>query len=134
MSSKKYLNQSFTIVRRVEDALFSAVAGFPLPSSPNLELTFRTSVSFCSETHISFHLMHEPVLGAGQENAQSCDWEKLQSKGALKSCRPFHGGAFDSLVSESKCHLQHKLVVSLPLYVVFIIFDSHILFGIFLYP
>lgn len=95
-----------------------------LPSSPNLELTPRTSVSFCSKTPISFHSMHEPVLGAGQKNAQSCDWEKLQREGALESCRPLHSGACEFLFSERKCHLKHKLVVSLPLYFVFIIFDS----------
>lgn len=50
------------------------------PSSPNLEQEF-------SLLHILFHLMHDPVLGAGQENTQSCDWEKLQREGALESCR-----------------------------------------------
>lgn len=124
-SKKKYLNQSFAMVRRAEDTLFNIVAGlsYPLLSKPGA-VSQDFSLLFW-DLHVISLGVHEPVLGAGQENAQSCHWEKLQSKGALESCRPFHCGA---------CfweQMQHKLFVSLLLYLVFIIFDSFTFFWAF---
>lgn len=101
-SKKRYLNQSSTMVRRAEDALFSIVAGL---SSPFLSKSGVDSQDFSLlliwDPHFISLGVHEPVLGAGQEKAQSCDWEKLQSRDALESCRPLHC-ACESLVSETK--------------------------------
>lgn len=111
------------MVRRAEDALFSIVAGLSSPSQ-NMELTLRTSVSFWSGTHISFHLVYMnqclgqarrmPNLVTGRSYRAEVHW-----KAADLSTVPVN-----PFFLRPNCHLQHKSIVPLPLYFVFIIFDS----------
>lgn len=65
---------------KAEDALFSIAAGL---SSPLLSKSGADSQDFSLLLLWDLHFIslgvHEPDVGAGQENAQSGDWEKLQS-------------------------------------------------------
>lgn len=128
-SKKKYLNHSSIMVRRAEDALFSIVAGLSSPSQ-NMELTLRTSVSFWSGTHISFHLVYMnqclgqarrmPNLVTGRSYRAEVHW-----KAADLSTVPVN-----PFFLRPNCHLQHKSIVPLPLYFVHNFWLFHILFAI----
>lgn len=111
------------MVIKAEDALFSIAAGlsFPLLSKSGAD-SQDFSLLLLWDPHFISLGVHEPDLGAGQENAHLVTGRSCRAK--VESCRHLHCGACESLVSQSKCHLQRKLVVSLLLYFVFVIFDS----------
>lgn len=136
-SGKEYFSQSFTMVRRAHVCVYMCFiqhSCWPLPKICSWFLDLQPPSDLRGETHISSHLVCVDQ-SLGQEDACSCDREKLQCKVHWRAA-DLHCSAGECLVSwgqTSTCSTNQLCLFS-PSTLFSSFLPLHILFGIFSFP